>query len=220
MTPPMTKEREEMIRSICSGTHLSWPGEFMRELLAELDATREELAMIEDSFNRRHHDLDIYIGKLKSENARLKLRDDKKLVERIKALRECLKFYADENEWIDYKAVCEDGTEVDSHFDGDMGAKAIAALIADEKEDANTADSLVLLLLKRERDLLKQENAKLKLDEKNIWDQVRHQAVQAIEARRENFALKREIEILRQYGNKDCTAMADEVLCVERGQKK
>jgi hypothetical protein len=35
----------------------------MRELLAELDATREELAMIEDSFNRRHHDLDIYIGK-------------------------------------------------------------------------------------------------------------------------------------------------------------
>jgi hypothetical protein len=67
---------------------------------------------------------------------------------------------------IDYKAVCEDGTEVDSHFDGDMGAKAIAAFDADEKEDANTADSLVLLLLKRERDLLKQENAKLKLDEK------------------------------------------------------
>jgi hypothetical protein len=28
----------------------------------------------------------------------------------------------------------------------------------------------------------------------------------------ENKRLKREIEVLRQYGNKDCTAMADEVL--------
>lgn len=29
---------------------------------------------------------------------------------------------------------------------------------------------------------------------------------------RENKRLKREIEVLRLYGNKDCTAMADEVL--------
>jgi SMC interacting uncharacterized protein involved in chromosome segregation len=29
---------------------------------------------------------------------------------------------------------------------------------------------------------------------------------------KENKRLKREIEVLRQYGNKDCTAMADEVL--------
>lgn len=30
--------------------------------------------------------------------------------------------------------------------------------------------------------------------------------------KQENQRLEREIEILRQYGNKDCTAMADEVL--------
>ena len=28
----------------------------------------------------------------------------------------------------------------------------------------------------------------------------------------ENQRLRREVEVLRQYGNKDCTAMADEVL--------
>lgn len=76
-----------------------------------------------------------------------------------------------------------------------------------------------LVLLKMERDLLKTENEQLKLDEKHIWEQVRHQAEQAIEARGENFRLKREIEILRQYGNKDCTAAADEVLAVEMGEK-
>lgn len=32
----------------------------------------------------------------------------------------------------------------------------------------------------------------------------------------ENDSLRREIEVLRQYGNKDCTAMADEVLTKER----
>lgn len=35
------------------------------------------------------------------------------------------------------------------------------------------------------------------------------------ELEKENTRLKREIEILRLYGNKDCTSMADEVLSNE-----
>lgn len=46
----------------------------------------------------------------------------------IASLREALEFYADYEEWVDYKAVCADGTEVDSHFDGDMGQRARDAL--------------------------------------------------------------------------------------------
>lgn len=38
----LSPEREEEIRRICAGTWLSWPGEFMRELLAEIDCLRAE----------------------------------------------------------------------------------------------------------------------------------------------------------------------------------
>jgi hypothetical protein len=38
----LTPEKEKEIRAICSGTHLGWPGDFMRELLAEIDRLRAE----------------------------------------------------------------------------------------------------------------------------------------------------------------------------------
>lgn len=43
------------------------------------------------------------------------------LLNDIESLRNALEFYADYEEWVDYK-------EVDSHFDGDLGARARKAL--------------------------------------------------------------------------------------------
>lgn len=54
------------------------------------------------------------------------------------ALRKALEYYADENEWIDYKAECSHNgvTErVHSHFDDDFGAQARAALDINEMNE-------------------------------------------------------------------------------------
>lgn len=53
----------------------------------------------------------------------------------IDVIKEALEFYANENEWIDYKAECSyknHTMRVHSHFDDDFGAKARAALAAIE----------------------------------------------------------------------------------------
>ena len=39
-----------------------------------------------------------------------------------------------------------------------------------------------------------------------------------IALRAEVERLRREVEVLRQFGNKDCTAMADDLLSAERGE--
>ena len=90
---------------------------------------------------RREKDLRAERDALQSEVARLKSERDAQVSEKVKAiglyglevletkrLREALEFYADYEEWVDYKAVCTDGTGVDSHFDGDMGQRAREAL--------------------------------------------------------------------------------------------
>lgn len=75
---------------------------------------------------------------------------------------------------------------------------------------------------KRDVDLFRRAITELTCDIENIQKQNQEMRIKIANhvewnegfrrLEKENKRLKREIEVLRQYGNKDCTAMADEVL--------
>ena len=78
--------------------------------------------------------------------------------------------------------------------------------------DFNTSAERLTRELTQEIKWLCQEIDELQGDNSSNWERARLLAQDKRALKREVLELKQEIEVLRHYGNKDCTSMADERL--------